>query len=84
METGPLMPEVLSDLPIPVCGWNCGWRNGRSRYQLVQSLRPRIKASSVAASWHPSAARRGVGAAGGFSARASAHWNGTVSLVSDT
>ena len=70
------MPEVLSDLPVPVCGWNCGWKNGRSRSTCSESPTEDQGICSRGV-WHPSAARRGVGAAGGFSPRASAHWNGT-------
>ena len=35
--------------PIGFCGVNCGWRDGRTRDQLILSLRPRLKAGAVEA-----------------------------------
>jgi hypothetical protein len=34
------------DLPV-ICGLGCGWSGGRTRDQLVLSLRPRLKAGAV-------------------------------------
>lgn len=42
--------QVAVSLGIrPMCGLNCGWTNGRTRNQLVEELRRRIKASAVEA-----------------------------------
>lgn len=42
--------ESLGIPSFPMCGISCGWRNGRSQDELVQSLRIRIRASAVLAS----------------------------------
>ena len=44
---------VTESLGIPsfsMCGVSCGWKNGRSRDELVQNLRPRIRGAAVQAS----------------------------------
>ncbi len=42
--------EYLDVPSLAMCGVACRWKNGRSEDELVQSLRPRIKATAVRAS----------------------------------